>query len=216
MTEELLKQLTGGIRMNRFIVAGEISSELEISHKIHGETMYKMNIDIMRKSGCVDTLPCVIPEVLISDITTKGNKILILGELRTRNVPDATKKLNIYLFVKEIDMYPGHDCNDIELDGYVCKATTYRKTPLGREISDMIIACNRDSCHKSDYIPCIAWGRNAIKTSEFEVGSKVKVFGRLQSREYVKKIEDGTEETRVAYELSSSRIDVVEESEGEE
>lgn len=213
MTEELLKQLTGGIRMNRFIVAGEISSELEISHKIHGETMYKMNIDIMRKSGCVDTLPCVIPEVLISDITTKGNKILILGELRTRNVPDATKKLNIYLFVKEIDMYPGHDCNDIELDGYVCKATTYRKTPLGREISDMIIACNRDSCHKSDYIPCVAWGRNAIASSLLEVGEHVSVKGRLQSRIYTKKLSETEIEERVAYEVSAESVKVINDKE---
>lgn len=207
MTEELLKQLTEGIRMNRFIVAGEISSELEISHKIHGETMYKMDIDIMRKSGCIDTLPCIIPEVLVSDTTIKGNKILIKGELRTRNEPDATKKLNIYLFVKEVGTYPGHDCNDIELDGYVCKATTYRKTPLGREIADMVIACNRESCHKSDYIPCIAWGRNAVRAYNIGVGCRVNIQGRLQSRKYAKKLDSGDFEERIAYELSVSRLE---------
>lgn len=194
--------------MNRFIMAGEISSELEISHKTHGETMYKMDIDIMRKSGCIDTLPCIIPEVLVSDATTKGNKILIKGELRTRNEQDgATKKVIIYLFVKEVDMYPGHDCNDIELDGYVCKATTYRKTPLGREISDMIIACNRDSCHKSDYIPCVAWGRNAVRAHSMAVGCHVNIQGRLQSRKYTKKRDSGDFEERIAYELSLSRLE---------
>ena len=193
--------------MNRFIVAGEISSEPIMSHETHGETMYKMNINVMRKSGCVDTLPCVIPEVLVSDTTIKGNNILISGELRTRNEPDATKKLNIYLFVKKVETYPGHDCNDIELDGYVCKATTYRKTPLGREIADMIIACNRDSCHKSDYIPCVAWGRNAVRAFNMNVGCHVNIQGRLQSRKYTKKLDGGDYEERIAYELSLSRLE---------
>ena len=193
--------------MNRFIMAGEIASEPVMSHETHGETMYKMNIDVMRKSGCVDTLPCVIPEVLVSDATTKGNKILISGELRTRNEPDATKKLIIYLFVKKVEPYPGHDCNDVELNGYVCKATTYRKTPLGREIADMIIASNRDSCHKSDYIPCVAWGRNAVRAFNMNVGCHVNIQGRLQSRKYTKKLDSGDYEERIAYELSLSRLE---------
>ena len=105
------------------------------------------------------------------------------------------------------------DENNVELDGFICKEPTYRETPLGRQVSDLIIASNRERNFKSDYIPCIAWGRNAIRTSELNVGTRVKVLGRLQSREYNKRLGDETYEARTAYELSSSMVSVVEESE---
>ena len=117
----------------------------------------------------------------------------------------------IFVFVTNICDYE-EDKNDVELDGFICKEPKYRRTPLGRQITDLLIASNREH-FKSDYIPCIAWGRNAIRTSEFNVGTRVKVLGRLQSREYKKKIDDGTYEVRTAYELSAYMIDVVEESE---
>ena len=125
---------------------------------------------------------------------------------------DDKSHLEVTVFVKEVLLYE-KDENNVELDGFICKEPVYRETPFGRQITDLIVASNRERNFKSDYIPCIAWGRNAIRASEFNVGTRVKVLGRLQSREYKKKIDDGTYEVRTAYELSAYMIDVVEESE---
>lgn len=200
--------------MNKIILAGLVTEEPTFSHEIYGEKFYRFSISSSRQSGTQDVLPCVVSEILKKDIEA-GTEIKVFGNIRTRNVHENdSSHLEIMVFVKEVLPYD-KDENNVELDGFICKEPTYRETPFGRQITDLLIASNR-SYGKSDYIPTIAWGRMAIKSSEFEVGARVKVFGRLQVREYVKKLEDGTEETRVAYELSSSRIDVVEESEGEE
>ena len=158
---------------------------------------------------------CTVPEIIKNGIS-EGNKVKVFGEIRTRNVHEDDKShLEVTVFVKEVLLYE-KDENNVELDGFICKEPVYRETPFGRQITDLIVASNRERNYRSDYIPCIAWGRNAIRTSEFNVGTRVKVSGRLQSREYNKRLGDETYEVRTAYELSAAMVDAVEESEGEE
>ena len=197
--------------MNKIVLAGLVTEEPTFSHEVHGEKFYRFRLLSSRKSGNCDILVCIVPEIIKNGIS-EGNKVKVLGEIRTRNVHEDDKNhLEITVFVKDVLLYE-EDENNVELDGFICKEPTYRETPFGRQITDLIVASNREY-FKSDYIPCIAWGRNAIRTSEFNVGTRVKVLGRLQSREYKKKIDDGTYEVRTAYELSAYMIDVVEESE---
>ena len=198
--------------MNKIALSGTVTEEPTFSHEVHGEKFYRFRLLSSRQSGNCDILVCIVPEIIKNGIN-EGNKVKVLGEIRTRNVHEDDKNhLEITVFVKEVLSYE-KDENNVELDGFICKEPTYRETPLGRQVSDLIIASNRERNFKSDYIPCIAWGRNAIRTSEFDVGTRVKVLGRLQSREYKKKIDDETYEERTAYELSSSMVSVVEESE---
>ena len=197
--------------MNKIVLAGLVTEEPKFSHEVHGEKFYRFRLLSSRKSGNCDVLVCIVPEIIKNGIN-EGNMVKVFGEIRTRNVHEDDKNhLEITVFVKEVLLYE-EDENNVELDGFICKEPTYRETPFGRQITDLMVASNREY-FKSDYIPCIAWGRNAIRASEFNVGTRVKVLGRLQSREYKKKIDDGTYEVRTAYELSSYMIDVVEESE---
>ena len=198
--------------MNKIVLAGLVAEEPMFSHEVHGEKFYRFRLLSSRKSGNCDVLMCTVPEIIKNGIN-EGNMVKVFGEIRTRNVHDDDKNhLEITVFVKEVLLYE-KDENNVELDGFICKEPVYRETPFGRQITDLIVASNRERNYKSDYIPCIAWGRNAIRTSEFNVGTRVKVSGRLQSREYNKKIDDETYEVRTAYELSASMIDVVEERE---
>ena len=197
--------------MNKIVLAGLVKEEPILSHEVHGEQLNRYRLLSSRQSGNCDILVCIVPEIIKNGIS-EGNKVKVLGEIRTRNVHENDKNhLEITVFVKEVLLYE-EDENNVELDGFICKEPTYRETPFGRQITDLIVASNREY-FKSDYIPCIAWGRNAIRASEFNVGTRVKVLGRLQSREYKKKIDDETYESRTAYELSAYMIDVVEERE---
>ena len=197
--------------MNKIVLAGLVTEEPIFSHEVHGEKFYRFYLSSSRQSGYCDVLMCTVPEIIKNGIN-EGNMVKVLGEIRTRNVHENDKNhLEITVFVKEVLLYE-EDENNVELDGFICKEPTYRETPFGRQITDLMVASNREY-FKSDYIPCIAWGRNAIRASEFNVGTRVKVLGRLQSREYKKKIDDETYEIRTAYELSASMVDVVEESE---
>ena len=198
--------------MNKIVLAGLVTEEPTFSHEVHGEKFYRFYLSSSRQSGNCDVLMCTVPEIIKNGIS-EGNKVKVFGEIRTRNVHEDDKShLEVTVFVKEVLLYE-KDENNVELDGFICKEPVYRETPFGRQITDLIVASNRERNYKSDYIPCIAWGRNAIRTSEFNVGTRVKVSGRLQSREYKKKIDDETYEVRTAYELSAYMIDVVEESE---
>ena len=198
--------------MNKIVLAGLVTEEPTFSHEVHGEKFYRFYLSSSRQSGYCDVLMCTVPEIIKNGIN-EGNMVKVLGEIRTRNVHEDDKShLEVTVFVKEVLLYE-KDENNVELDGFICKEPVYRETPFGRQITDLIVASNRERNYKSDYIPCIAWGRNAIRTSEFHVGTRVKVSGRLQSREYNKKIDDEKYEERTAYELSASMIDVVEESE---
>ena len=199
--------------MNKIVLAGLVTEEPTFSHEVHGEKFYRFYLSSSRQSGYCDVLMCTVPEIIKNGIS-EGNKVKVFGEIRTRNVHEDDKShLEVTVFVKEVLLYE-KDENNVELDGFICKEPVYRETPFGRQITDLIVASNRERNYKSDYIPCIAWGRNAIRTSEFNVGTRVKVSGRLQSREYNKRLGDETYEVRTAYELSAAMVDAVEESEG--
>ena len=160
--------------MNKIRLDGKVATEPEFSHECKGEKFYKLFLEVKRKSEVVDTLPCLVPEVFLKDVKV-GECVGINGEIRTRNNHiEGKSKLEIYVFVLGVDDYEGHDINYVELEGYVCKVPTYRETPLGRKICDLLVASNR-LCSKSDYIPCISWGRNAIASSLLEVGEHVSV-----------------------------------------
>ena len=195
--------------MNKIVLAGLVTEEPTFSHEVHGEKFYRFYLSSSRQSGNCDVLMCTVPEIIKNGIN-EGNMVKVLGEIRTRNVHEDDKNhLEVTVFVKEVLLYEA-DENNVELDGFICKEPVYRETPFGRQITDLIVASNRERNYKSDYIPCIAWGRNAIRTSEFNVGTRVKVSGRLQSREYNKRLGDETYEVRTAYELSAAMVDAVE------
>ena len=167
-----------------------------------------MTLDVQRLSGQYDKVPLTISERLMGDISLDvGEKIGVYGQLRSYNkVVGERSKLVLKVFVRELGIGDDQNPNYIEIEGYVCKPTVYRTTPFGREICDVLLAVNR-AYNKSDYIPCIAWGRNARYAQSFEVGDKVLVSGRIQSREYQKALEDGSYESRTAYEVSINKIE---------
>lgn len=195
--------------MNRIRLEGCVVSEPKYSHKVCWEKFYTFDFETYRKSGAVDTLKCVISETMIGGLR-EDLQLGICGEVRTRNDWDETgKHCRVEVFVFKLFDYSGYDENKVDLHGFTCKEPVYRETPNGRQITDLLVASNREQFGKSDYIPCITWGRSAVKMANTPVGTEVKAQGRLQSREYLKRYEDGTTETRVAYELSCSNIEVV-------
>lgn len=204
------------IENNRVTIIGEVVSEFTFSHEVYGEGFYTVDISVNRLSNSVDIIPLLISERLL-DVTEDLRGVLVeaTGQFRSYNRHEETKnRLVLSIFVKEIEFLDDYgddiSTNQIFLDGYICKPPIYRKTPLGREIADILIAVNRPY-GKSDYIPCIAWGRNARYAAGFMVGSHIQVVGRIQSREYTKHIDENTCEKRVAYEVSVSKIDFFEE-----
>lgn len=191
--------------MNSIVVSGKVKSAPTLSHECKNEKFYSFQLATERLSGAMDILNCLVSEVYVDDIFV-DDSLTIVGEVRTQNRHENGKsKLDVFVFVKEVQAYPCHDDNEVDLVGYIVKPPVYRKTPLGREICDLIVASNRQY-GKSDYIPCICWGRGAKRASQFVVGSNITLKGRLQSREYTKVLDNGTSETRVAYELSIKTI----------
>ena len=204
------------IENNQVTIMGEIVSAFTFSHEVFGEGFYMVDVSVKRLSNSEDKIPVMISERLI-DVTQDyvGEFIMVNGQFRSYNKHDELKnRLVLSVFAREVEFIEeeldGAKTNNIMLDGYICKLPVYRKTPLGREIADLLIAVNRPY-GKSDYIPCICWGRNARFASAFEVGNHVQIFGRIQSREYVKKLTDTTTEKRVAYEVSVSKLECLEE-----
>ena len=200
---------------NQVTMIGEIVSEFEFSHEVYGEGFYLVDISVSRLSDSVDYIPWMVSERLV-DVTQSyiGETISVSGQFRSYNRHEEKKnRLILSVFVRELEFVDEIEddikSNQIYLDGYICKEPIYRKTPLGREIADLLVAVNR-SYGKSDYIPCICWGRNARYASSFEVGSHVEVYGRIQSREYIKKIGEEQTEKRVAYEVSVNKIEFLE------
>ena len=200
---------------NQVTMIGEIVSEFEFSHEVYGEGFYLVDISVSRLSDSVDYIPLMVSERLV-DVTQSysGETISVSGQFRSYNRHEEKKnRLILSVFVRELEFVDEIEddikSNQIYLDGYICKEPIYRKTPLGREIADLLVAVNR-SYGKSDYIRCICWGRNARYASSFEVGSHVEVYGRIQSREYIKKIGEEQTEKRVAYEVSVNKIEFLE------
>ena len=209
------------IENNQVSITGKIVTGFTFSHQVYGEGFYTMDLLVKRLSDSEDRIPVMVSERLV-DVTQDyvGQYVEIHGQFRSYNRHEGVKnKLILSIFVREMQFIEEEEIpeeqartNQIFLDGYVCKPPVYRKTPLGREIADILVAVNRPY-GKSDYIPCIAWGRNARYASTIEVGGHLQIWGRVQSREYTKKISEEQVEKRVAYEVSVSKIDVVEEEE---
>ena len=197
---------------NQVTIMGKVATEFSFSHEVFGEGFYMVEVEVKRLSNSEDRIPLMISERLI-DVTQDytGEYIMVHGQFRSYNRHEEQKnRLVLSVFVREISFMEeepdGTKTNSIWLDGYICKEPIYRKTPLGREIADLLLAVNRPY-GKSDYIPCICWGRNARYASGFEVGEHVQLLGRIQSREYIKRISDTETEKRVAYEVSVSKLE---------
>lgn len=200
------------IENNQVTIMGKVATEFSFSHEVFGEGFYMVEVEVKRLSNSEDRIPLMISERLI-DVTQDytGEYIMVHGQFRSYNRHEEQKnRLVLSVFVREISFMEeepdGTKTNSIWLDGYICKEPIYRKTPLGREIADLLLAVNRPY-GKSDYIPCICWGRNARYVSGFEVGEHVQLLGRIQSREYVKRISDTETEKRIAYEVSVSKLE---------
>ena len=218
---------TNYLENNYLTLVGKVTGEKKFSHEIYGERFYIFNLSIPRLSGNADIIPITVSERLIKEDTLQeGKKLLIKGQFRSYNSYENEKnRLILTVFAKDVMVVEEEEeesdivrkdiiTNEVVLVGYICKKPIYRQTPFGREISDLLLAVNR-AYNKSDYIPCIAWGRNARFCQNLEVGSQVKVVGRVQSRKYEKKHEDGSIETRVAYEVSIGSLEVIEEKDNE-
>lgn len=203
------------MQSNYIRIVGKINSSMDFSHEVFGEKFYEFVLEVPRLSDTKDLLPVIISERLINDIDMSiGNFIVIDGQFRSYNrYEDTCNKLLLRVFVRdimvpddnELEEFKRHP-NEVFLNGYLCKETKFRTTPFGREITDMLIAVNR-SYNKSDYIPCIAWGRNARYCEKLEVGDHVKLWGRIQSRKYQKKIENESYDTKTAYEVSVTKLE---------
>ena len=215
---------TNYLENNYLTLVGKVTGEKKFSHEIYGERFYIFNLSIPRLSGNSDIIPITVSERLIKDDTLEeGRKLLVKGQFRSYNSYENEKnRLILTVFakdVKEVEESGEEEneiikkdmvTNEVVLVGYMCKKPIYRQTPFGREIADILLAVNR-AYNKSDYIPCIAWGRNARFCQDLDVGTEVKLIGRVQSRTYEKKHEDGTSETRVAYEVSVGSLEVIQE-----
>ncbi len=201
---------------NMVTLVGKIRSEREFSHEIYGEGFYLYSMEIPRLSEISDTLPLTISERLLPGLDLKcGDCIRVDGQFRSYNkFTNGNNKLVLTVFVRDIMKVDNDEGvknpNQIYLDGFICKPPIYRETPFGREITDLLIAVNR-SYNKSDYIPSIAWGRNARFASKLQVGDHIKIWGRIQSREYQKKFTENNIATKIAYEVSISKMERVED-----
>ena len=228
---------TGYLENNYLTLVGKVTSEKQFSHEIYGERFYSFDLSVPRLSGNADIIPVTVSERLITDEMMQiGTKLLIKGQFRSYNsYENERNRLILTVFAKDIEKLEeevpktevneeGEEVqvndfvkketvtNEVILIGYICKKPIYRQTPFGREIADLLLAVNR-AYNKSDYIPSIAWGRNARFCQNLEVGTEVKIVGRIQSRNYEKRYEDGTIVKKVAYEVSVGSLEVIRESE---
>ena len=208
MTEKLLSN-------NQAVVEGEIVSVFTFSHEVFGEGFYMVDVLVSRLSDAYDTIPLMVSDRIMDvDEDCIGRKVEARGQFRSYNKhEEARNRLILSLFVREIEFIDDDEYiskpNHIYLDGYICKPPVYRMTPLGREIADVLLAVNR-AYGKSDYIPCICWGRNARFAGKLSVGEHVAIWGRIQSREYQKKLGNDKVISKTAYEVSVSKMECLE------
>ena len=211
---------TNYLENNHLVLVGKVTSDKRFSHEIYGEKFYIFDLAVPRLSGNADIIPITVSERLLSINELKiDSKIIVEGQFSSYNsYENERNRLVLTVFAKDIKFVENQEeeievskdvvSNEVILNGYICKKPIYRQTPFGREISDLLLAVNR-AYNKSDYIPCIAWGRNARFCENIPVGTEVKIVGRVQSRTYEKKYDDGRVETKVAYEVSVSSLEVV-------
>ena len=211
---------------NHLVLVGKVTSDKRFSHETYGEKFYIFDMEVARLSDTTDIIPVTASERILNDeLLTIGNKLVVRGQFRSYNsYVNEKSKLVLTVFAKDIlteEQLSEEELedtkrtsNEVTLVGYICKPPIYRQTPFGREIADVLLAVNR-AYNKSDYIPTIAWGRNARFCQNLPIGTEVKIVGRVQSRNYEKKHEDGTVEARVAYEVSIASLQVVNEDNNE-
>lgn len=204
------------ITSNKAYIEGKIASEPQFSHEMYGEGFYNIMVNVPRLSETFDMLPVTVSERLIEGMdVVVGSDVIIEGQLRSYNkYADGGNRLILTIFARDINIggEKTKNPNQIYLDGFICKKPAYRTTPFGREITDMLIAVNRPY-NKSDYIPAIAWGRNARFSEKLNVGDHVRIWGRIQSREYQKKLAEGEVISKTAFEVSISKMEKVEKEE---
>ncbi|MBQ3427233.1 MAG: single-stranded DNA-binding protein [Clostridia bacterium] len=206
------------ITNNQALVTGVIADEFKFNHEIYAEKFYTFTLNIPRLSGTDDSVRIMVSERLLAeDSFCIGDTVDVEGQFRSYNSyePSGENRLILTVFAKDIhksDSELRHNPNTLYLNGYICKKPIFRVTPFGREICDLLIAVNR-SYNKSDYIPVIAWGRNARYAKTLEVGDNVKIWGRIQSRQYQKKLSEDETVTKTAYEVSVNRMELVKEPE---
>lgn len=205
------------VENNQVIISGKIASGFNFSHEIYGEKFFIVYVNVRRMSDSCDIIPVTVSNrsIDVSEDCT-GKFVSVTGQFRSYNKVNGKQRiLMLSVFAQEFEIFEEdveiNNDNYISLDGYICKEPVYRNTPLGREIADLLLAVNR-SYGKSDYIPCICWGRNARFAGNLEVGTRILLSGRIQSRDYIKQYADGHEEERTAYEVSVSKLEVVEDA----
>lgn len=199
---------------NKITMAGTVLTKPEFSHEVYGERFYLFKLSVPRLSETMDIIPVTISEKFFAGVTVKeGINVLIGGQFRSyNNFSSSGNRLLLTVFVRSIEIIENLDDyaspNNVYLNGYICKPPVYRTTPFGREIADILLAVNR-AYNKSDYIPCIAWGRNAKYAEALSVGDNIIIWGRVQSRDYQKKISEDEVENKTAYEVSVSKLECV-------
>ena len=206
------------VENNKVTISGEIASGFKFSHEVYGEKFYFMDVQVSRLSGLVDMVPIMVSDRMMNISQDYcGEIVAIAGQFRSYNLHEEKKnRLILAVFATELtfvdEIEKGARSNQIYLNGFICKEPKYRETPLGREIADLLIAVNRPY-GKSDYIPCICWGRNARFAAGLEIGTRCSILGRIQSREYNKKISETEVEKKIAYEVSINKMEVLEDEE---
>ena len=199
-----------GYENNHAHMAGTIVGDVVLDHMLYGEAFYFTHLAIPRLSGVMDVLPLIVPGRLFDVLPQDGDAAMLEGQIRSYNKrTEGGNRLMVTLFARSfllLDPATFTPCNEVSLCGYLCKPANFRTTPFSREISDLLLAVNR-SYHKSDYLPCIAWGRNARFAQNLSVGERIRLAGRMQSREYQKCYEDGTVAERTTYEISCSSLE---------
>ena len=202
-----------GTENNKITIAGTVITNPEFSHEVYGEQFFSFKLEVPRLSETTDIIPVTISEKFLPGVTVQeGVKVLIGGQFRSyNNFSSSGNRLLLTVFVRSIEQIDDIDDhaspNNVFLNGYICKPPVYRTTPFGREIADILLAVNR-AYNKSDYIPCIAWGRNAKYADSLSVGDNIMIYGRVQSRNYQKKISEDEFENKIAYEVSVSKLEM--------
>ena len=196
---------------NRIELRGELVSLPELSHENHGRKFFRFSLEVARLSGVCDYLPVVAPEDVLNQMDLfQGSRITVTGQIRSYNThSDAKRKLLIFVYADTLSTSCAEPINDVFLSGRICKPPVYRRTPLGREICDVMLAVNRPY-RKADYLPCILWGKNAQAAAQVGVGTQLELTGRLQSRQYTKVLDTGSE-LRTAYEISALTTEILDE-----
>lgn len=196
---------------NYITIRGTLVELPQFSHENHGRIFYRFTLEVARLSGAVDLLPVIAEDRLINDLDpTAGEMITVIGQIRSHNRrTETSRQLLIFVFASSVYVEDGEPLNDVIVEGPLCREPTYRRTPLGREICDVMLAVPR-TFHRADYLPCILWGRTAQQVSRCSVRDRIRICGRLQSRGYTKLTEDGPIQ-RTAYEISALTADILDE-----